>query len=182
MKRTLLIVSVVIAVAFLAYSQSPRKAPSRESPFTVPPKGKSRAYVLQPDEGEVLARNGGIIKVSPQSGSQRLALVVSPLPKGRRISVHMHEHEDEVFFAHKGRGVAVLNDERTPIEEGSVIYIPQGTWHSIESSEDMQLVWLTSPPLYVELHRMLFNPGGLEPPKEEGDRLMRKYGFRVKTP
>lgn len=182
MKRTLLIVSVVIAVAFLACSQSPREAPPRESPFTVPPKGESRAYVLQPNEGEVLARNGGIIKVSPQTGSQRLGVVVGPLPRGSRISVHMHEHEDEVFFAHKGRGVAVLNDERIPIEEGSVIYIPQGTWHGIESSEDMQLLWFTSPPLYIELHRMIFNSGGLEPPKEEGDRLMRKYGFKTPQP
>jgi quercetin dioxygenase-like cupin family protein len=136
--------------------------------------------VLQPDEGEKLADpRGGIIKVSPQVGSHRVSMVVQPLTTGRKIEVHMHERDEEVFFVHKGKGTVTLDDKRTPVEEGSVVYIPPGTWHGFEANDDMQLVWLISPPHFVELYRLFFKPG-FETTKEEEERLKRKYGYRVK--
>jgi quercetin dioxygenase-like cupin family protein len=89
-------------------------------------------------------------KVSPEVGSRRLSMVVQPLPTGKRIGVHMHERDEEVFFVHRGKGTVILDDKRTPVEEGSVVFIPPGTWHGFEANDDMQLVWLISPPHFVE--------------------------------
>ena len=117
--------------------------------------------------------------MSPAVGSQSLSMVVQPLPTGKRIGVHMHERDEEVFFVHKGKGTVILDDKRTPVEEGSVVYIPPGPWHGFEANDDMELVWLISPPHFVELYRLFFK-AGFETTKEEEERLKRKYGYRAK--
>ncbi|MCM3904550.1 MAG: cupin domain-containing protein [Pyrinomonadaceae bacterium] len=179
MRRILLITTLVTAVGLLASTQTSRKTPAQTSQEISP--AKSKGYVLQPDEGEKLADpRGGIIKVSPQAGSQRLSMVVQPLTAGNRIGVHMHERDEEVFFVHKGKGTVILDDKRTPVEEGSVVYIPPGTWHGFDANDDMQLVWLISPPHFVELYRLFFKPG-FETTKEEEERLKAKYGYRAKA-
>jgi quercetin dioxygenase-like cupin family protein len=179
-RRIFLITTMVTAIALLSSSQTPTKNPAQISSESS--SSKSKGYVLQPDEGEKLADpRGGIIKVSPDTGSQRLSMVVQPLPTGKRIGVHMHEHDEEVFFVHKGKGTVTLDDKRTAVEEGSVVYIPPGTWHGFEANDDMQLVWLISPPHFVELYR-LFYKRGFETTKEEEERIKRKYGYRAKPP
>src|SRR6266508_3929970 len=94
-RRILLITTTVAAIALLASSQTPRKTPAQTLSESSP--AKSKGYVLQPDEGEKLADpGGGIIKVSPEVGSQRLSMVVQPLPTAKRLGVHMHERDEEV--------------------------------------------------------------------------------------
>ncbi len=177
---TRIIITLIGAIALIAFSHAYRQPTPQASP--VPPPARAKGYVLQTGEGEKLADpRGGIIKVSPDAGSKQLAMVVQPLPIGKKIGVHRHEREEEVFFVHKGKGTAILGDERTPVGEGSVVYIPPGTWHGFEAGEDMQLVWLISPPHFVELYRMFFKPG-LEPTKEEEEKLLHKYGFSRKPP
>ena len=123
MRRIFLITTIVTAVVLLTSSQAPTKTPAQTSSETSPE--KSKAYVLQPDEGEKLPDpRGGIIKVSPDAGSQRFSIVVQPLTTGKKIEVHMHERDEEVFFVHKGKGTVSLDDKLTPVEEGSVVYIP----------------------------------------------------------
>lgn len=177
MRRIFLMTTIGTALALLASSQTPTKAPAQT--ISESSSAKSKGYVLQPDQGEKLADPGGIIKVSPEVGSQRLSMVVQPLPTGKRIGVHMHERDEEVFFVHKGKGTVILDDRRTSVEEGTVVYIPPGTWHGFEANDDMQLVWLISPPHFVELYRLFFKPG-FETTKEEEERLKRKYGYRAK--
>ena len=177
MRRVLLVTTILAAVVILVHSQTSRKSlvsTSLESQI------KSKAYVLRADEGEKLEDpKGGIIKVSPQMGSQRLSMVVQPVNIGGKIGVHMHEEDEEVFFVHKGKGTVILDDKCITVDEGSVVYIPPGTWHGFEAGDDMQLVWVISPPHFVELYRLFCKPG-FETTKEEEARLKRKYGFRDK--
>ena len=179
MRRILSITTIIAAIGLASSNQLPTKTPPQI--LSESSHAKSKPYVLQPDEGEKLADpRGGIIKVSPDTGSQRLSMVVQPLPTSKRIGVHMHEHDEEVFFVHKGKGTVILDDKRTAVEEGSVVYIPPGTWHGFEANDDMQLVWLISPPHFVELYRLFYKPG-FETTKEEEERIKRKYGYRAKA-
>ena len=178
MKRIFVVATFSIAIALTAFTQSPHQVVSY--PSTAPHTVEAKGYVLQKGEGEKLGNpRGGIIKVSPDAGSKQISMVVQPLPIGQQIRVHKHEQEEEVFFVHKGKGTAILGDERTSVAEGSVVYIPAGTWHGFEAGEDMELVWLISPPHFVELYRLFYKPG-FEPSKDEEERLLRKYGFSRK--
>ncbi len=82
-------------------------------------------------------------------------MAVQPLTAGNKIGIHMHERDKEVFFVHKGKGTVILDDKRTSVEEGSVVYIAPGTWHGFDANDDMQLVWIISPPHFVELPSIL---------------------------
>jgi mannose-6-phosphate isomerase-like protein (cupin superfamily) len=107
-------------------------------------------------------------------------MVFQPLKMNAKIGIHMHEQDEEAFLVHKGKGTVVLDDKRISVDEGSVVYIPPGTLHGFEAADDMQLVWVMSPPHFVELYRLFYKPG-FETTKEEEERIKRKYGFRTKT-
>jgi mannose-6-phosphate isomerase-like protein (cupin superfamily) len=49
----------------------------------------------------------------------------------------MHEHDEEVYFVHKGKGRVTLDDQPLPVRDGSVAFIPPGTRHGFEASDDM---------------------------------------------
>jgi quercetin dioxygenase-like cupin family protein len=151
-----------------------------------PSPASTGGFVLQPDEGEVLAvRNGEVvIKVDPRTGSPRLAMGTQTLRPGAGIDVHLHEQEDEILFVQSGAGVGVLGDGRTPVEAGATIFIPHGVWHGVENPEgEVSLVWVVSPPGLESFFRESGTPPGSEPKaltREQVDDIRRKHGMRVK--
>jgi quercetin dioxygenase-like cupin family protein len=109
------------------------------------------------------------------------------------IPVHSHRWEDEVIYVIKGRGFAVVNQAQTavPIETGSVLYIPLGTWHGLRNAdpnEPMDALLVTTPVKPDGLGDY-FRFANVEPghpplnlPEEEFLRLVKKYGMDVPTP
>jgi len=109
----------------------------------------TQGYVLGPNEGEHLIRNAGsiFIKVGPASGSDNMALGTQQVPVGAGIRVHQHHEADEVLFVLEGTGFGILGETRTPVEKGSAIYIPKGTWHGVENPDSvLLLLWVVAPP------------------------------------
>jgi mannose-6-phosphate isomerase-like protein (cupin superfamily) len=68
---------------------------------------------------------------------------------GGFIATHGHKIEDEVHFIISGHGIAVIGDERKPVESYDVILAPAGLLHGIENTgnENMLLVCAFNPPL-----------------------------------
>ena len=93
----------------------------------------------------------------------------------------MHEKDEEVFFVHKGKGIVILDDKRITVDEGSVVYIPPGTWHGFKAGDDMQLVWLISPPILSNYTAYFSSLNLTQRKRRKKKRLKRKYGFRNKT-
>jgi quercetin dioxygenase-like cupin family protein len=54
---------------------------------------------------------------------------------GTSIPVHMHEHEDEIIFIHRGQGTATVGEEIVPVKEGATVYVPKGIWHAVQNDE-----------------------------------------------
>lgn len=139
------------------------------SPADSPAPTAERGVVLQPAQGERLLFRAPpmpdlvTIKVGPEnSDSKRMAMGTQDLPAGYVVPVHKHLREDEILFIHKGHGVATLGDEQVPVEPGTTIYIPRGTWHGIENptAEDAQMVWVVVPPGLEEFFREASQPPG----------------------
>ena len=145
--------------------------------------GAEQGLVLHIDEGEVFSSGPGvraIIKVSPGQHSRHLGVATQEFTgEEQGIPVHIHERDEEVFWVHKGSGTFVLGDRHVPIREGSLVYIPPGTWHGYENEgEETLLVWAISPPHFVDLFRRLVS--GEEIPEEELERLFEEHGFRIR--
>jgi mannose-6-phosphate isomerase-like protein (cupin superfamily) len=78
----------------------------------------------------------------------RLQLVVMSLKPSEDIGEEVHQL-DQFIRVEAGEGKAVLNGEETPIRDGSVIVIPQGTRHNIvnlSADKPMKLYTLYAPP------------------------------------
>jgi len=74
-------------------------------------------------------------------------LVVMSLDVKGEIGEEVHKL-DQFFRVEQGRGVAVLDGVRTPIEAGFAILVPAGTKHNIVNTGDapMKLYTLYAPP------------------------------------
>lgn len=141
--------------------------------------GKPGRLILARDEGDLLGSH--YIKADPQTGSMRLGVGLQNLTGRQGISMHMHDREDEILFIHSGSGVGTVGDERKNIGAGTTLYIPQGTWHGVEShSDQMEILWVVSPPHFAnnlrEIGAKVSHGGKIS--SAELDEIGSKHGFR----
>jgi quercetin dioxygenase-like cupin family protein len=143
----------------------------------------AKAYVLQSSEGETVVRPSGdiVIKVDPIRGAPNIAMGTQHLKIGAGIPVHRHELMDEILLVQDGRGAAIVNDARVPIEKGSTIYVPKGQWHGFDNPDStLDLVWIVTPPGLEAFFREIGNPPG-SPPKTLTREQFREIGQKHGT-
>jgi len=59
-------------------------------------------------------------------------LVLMSLKPGEEIGNEVHTEGDQFFRFEKGQGKAILNNhDEYPIQDGTCLIIPAGTWHNI---------------------------------------------------
>jgi len=145
----------------------------------------SSAYVLGPDEGEILlVRNTKVIvKVDPRTGSRSMAAGTQSLGPGAGIPLHKHDNSDEMLVIEKGSAMAMLGDQRKIAGAGSTIFIPKGVWHGVEPvKEDSQFLWVVSPPGLEGYFREIGSKPGAPmkqfTPQELAD-VARKHGVAL---
>jgi mannose-6-phosphate isomerase-like protein (cupin superfamily) len=149
--------------------------------------------VLRPGDGEALrlrppSRSGHVtIKVSPKTvGAGRMAMGHQRLGPGASIPVHLHEHQDEILFVHAGRGIAVFNRARVPVQTGSTIFAGRGAWHGVENTghADLHLIWIVSPPGLEDMFRDISVPKGRRPrhmTRDEFAAIVRRHRMHVRS-
>jgi oxalate decarboxylase/phosphoglucose isomerase-like protein (cupin superfamily) len=100
----------------------------------------------------------------------------------------MHEREDEIIFAHRGDGTAIVGDKTISAKEGATIFVPRGTWHALQNFEGrkpVEMLWIFSQPGMDDFFRELSVPVGARlrdiTPKE-AEEADRKHGMRRKIP
>jgi len=77
-------------------------------------------------------------------------LVIMSLLPGEEIGTEAHDG-DQLLYAVKGQGVAVINGVRQPLEKGSVVCVPMGIMHNvINTGEDaLKLFTIYAPPQHA---------------------------------
>ncbi len=148
--------------------------------------------VLQSGEGDVRdlrppARSGRVvIKVDPaRSKSARMAMGTQLIEAGGLIPVHLHEQQDEILFVLSGRGTAVIEGERIPVDAGATLFVPEGVWHGVENTghEVLHLLWVITPPGLEAMFRDISVPPGAPGTpmsQEEFVALARRHGMRLR--
>ncbi len=60
---------------------------------------------------------------------------------GQLTKTHHHPHQDEIFYCIQGKGVVTFSErDDIPIEQGSVVFVPSGIEHGVETVGDERLV------------------------------------------
>ena len=143
---------------------------------------------MSDDAGELCyvgaARDPVRLKVTLASDpATRVSMIVQDVSPGTTIPVHLHEREDEMILIQSGTGVASLGDVETPVSAGSVLWIPQGTWHGGRNTGSTILKWtgIYSPAGFEGYFREISRPPGVAPRQrsaEEWEALDRRFGIR----
>ena len=79
----------------------------------------------------------------------KLQLVVMTLQPGEDIGLETHDDGDQFFRVEAGEGEALLDGERHPLRDGSIVVIPAGVEHNISNtsaSEPLRVYTLYAPP------------------------------------
>lgn len=140
---------------------------------------------LHAEDGELLhvgpTRDPVRIKVSPPSQG-RFAMITQEMAPGSRVPIHLHENEDEIIYIQRGEGTGSVAGRTVPLRAGSLLYVPQGTWHGGENTGKDVLLWVAiySPSGFEGYFREIaIRPGGPLPlTPAEREARDRRYGIR----
>jgi mannose-6-phosphate isomerase-like protein (cupin superfamily) len=151
------------------------------------PRGAASALpaALGADDGErvYVGRDPVRIKLS-QEAPGRLAMITQEVSPGTTIPVHLHEREDEIIFIQSGEGEATLGERRVALAAGSMLFVPQGTWHGGRNTGRDVLMWIAiySPSGFQGYFREIGRRSVDDPPRmlspEAREARDRRYGIR----
>ncbi len=150
MKTCCLVVPLVISVSLcasplLGQENTPSNRAANSS--TVSRLG----YVWGPQDGEwaVMPPNegSGILKASPRSGVQQLAMFAEEQPPWGGPPLHRHDDADEIFYVHSGAGIWTMEGRSWKVSAGATVFVPRGTWHTYSTTaSSTEIIFVMSSP------------------------------------
>lgn len=104
-----------------------------------PNEGDERWFA--PDSADNLGAGARIvIKIDRLSVPYASIMVAEQRLGAGGIPVHAHVWEDEVIYILSGRGAAIVGpgQQKVPVEKGTTLYIPMGSWHGLVNDSETQ--------------------------------------------
>ena len=153
MKWWLFTAAVTVLAAISAALVSHARQPTKPTPIVAVGPDQGTVRWLEPDRSDELGSGALLnVKIDRLSVPYTTMMVATQRLAASGIPVHSHTWEDEVIYVIKGTGFAVINEEQTPvpIQTGSVLYIPIGTWHGLRNADPkqpMEALLVTTPSL-----------------------------------
>ena len=147
-----------------------------------------RPAALAAADGELvyIGRDPVRIKVSPPDRQGRFGMITQDVSAGTSIPIHLHEREDEIIFIQSGSGEATLGDDKVALAAGSVLFVPQGTWHGGRNTGNEILRWIAiySPSGFEGYFREIGKRAPDDPPRVATAAARqardRRYGIRYR--
>jgi mannose-6-phosphate isomerase-like protein (cupin superfamily) len=101
--------------------------------------------------------------------TERSQLVLMTIQPGDEIGEEVHEGIDQVLAFVEGEGDAVIEGERRPVRQGSVVVVPGGTRHNFVTtgSSPLKLYTVYTPPEHPD--------GTVHHTKAEADEYEREH-------
>jgi len=90
-------------------------------------------------------------------------LVAMTIPPGGEIGEEVHDDVDQVLIFVEGIGEAILEGDRSPVDQNDLVFVKAGTRHNFVNTGErpLRLVTIYAPPEHA--------PGTVHATKEEAD-------------
>ena len=69
--------------------------------------------------------------------NESIVINVYHIPSDRKVPLHKHAEQDEIFYCIKGSGFGVLEDGEVELNVGKAFIAPAGIMHSLRSDGDL---------------------------------------------
>jgi quercetin dioxygenase-like cupin family protein len=89
--------------------------------------------------------------------AQHCSVCLIRIQPGQRVKpAHSHPNGEEVVYILRGTGRALVDDDVTPIREGSLVLFPQGKYHMLHNTgaEEMKVICFFAPATSLENYKM----------------------------
>lgn len=140
------------AILLLMTTIAPAAMSDPPSVEVIPPGGGEHLWVFAEADGRLGTGGEFHVYVDPRTHPDaRASFARFALGDGGELPVHRHDTTEEIGYFLEGEGAAVLveNGETVeiPVQAGSVMYVPPGTWHAIRNTGEgpLALVFATIP-------------------------------------
>jgi len=127
--------------------------------------------------GPSFEQRGGLgvnLVITPNVGSRGIGLTAGFHAPGVSFAPHRHPLSEEILIAFKGKGQFYLRDRWIDVEEGDIVYAPEGILHGTRNpstnTEPFITIGCAAPPqldLYQRSGYVLRTSLGPEVPKED---------------
>lgn len=81
--------------------------------------------------------------LSPQVGSRMIGVTAGFHQPGQMFAPHTHPISEEVLVVMKGKGQIYLKDHWIDVQEGDIVYAPEGVPHGTRNSEGNTGMFIT---------------------------------------
>lgn len=94
-----------------------------------------------------------------ESTGGQFALIEQRAAKGFSPPLHVHRHEDQLFYLLEGRLTVRLGEVERSLERGQTAWLPRGVAHSFRvESEEARLLEISTPAGFERFHLDLSEP------------------------
>ena len=72
-----------------------------------------------------------------ESFKESIVKKVYHLNSDKKVPLHKHVGQDEIFYCVKGSGFGVLEDKEVELNVGKAFIVPAGVMHTLRTDEDL---------------------------------------------
>ena len=167
-----------LATPTLSLSTKPYPLPVVRKPFTVKA-GKDRFNEPILYQGV----NPNLVKISAKDSDGQLAVFEYEGLAKIGPPVHMHLHQDEIFYVIEGEYLFQVGDERQSLKAGDSIFLPRNIAHTwLQLSEKGKLIYLLQPAGQLEDFFMKMNTFKRPPTLAEEQQISLVHGVKTIGP
>jgi len=95
------------------------------------------------DLNEMKEKGGAILKlISKGLGAKHIAVSLSIMRPGERVSHHRHEKAEEIYLLVQGSSQVIVNNERFEVEAFTAVRFPPETMRSVVNNSNDDAVWV----------------------------------------
>ncbi len=164
--------------ALLALRKTAAANPTAEKPFKIMA-GKGRFGESFLYKG----KNPNDIKISGKDTNGQLAIFEYIGYEKTGPSLHVHFHQDEIFYVTEGNYRFVVGGEKILMNPGDTIFLPRNIPHTwIQLTNKGKLVYFVQPAGKAEAFFRTMNNLKHTPTKEEVDKIHEACGMKVVGP
>lgn len=178
MKRKNFLLTAITALSVPALITSVKANLSSKTPFKVAP-GKSRF-------GDIVKFRGvhpTDLKVSSKDTDSQLSVFEFTGKGVTGPQLHIHFHQDEIFYVIEGEYRFVVGDQTHVLKAGETIFLPRNIAHTwLQLSEHGKLVFFLQPAGKMEEFFSYMNELKAMPSPEEFEKIHQEYGMSVLGP
>ena len=98
-------------------------------------------------------------------------------------ALHLHPHQDEIFFVVQGEYLFQVGDEKYNLKAGDIIFLPRTVAHAFaQLTETGKMFFLFQPSGKMEDFFRLLGDPMFKPTPEEGAKISLEHGMKVVEP